>query len=194
MASSTSTRDLFELNQVSASVSADSSLSFIEVHGFFYQENATIGRLVDGLYSQSRARSDDTRLEYFRDTLQQDSRIQKILSYYLELPRFRFPWGTTPGHDYNWDSRSSPTVGRGLIAYMCGSKSQWHCWDGSHMIESDGELVANGTFELPHVLLAHYVKREVNMEAGGILLVHTRLVHSAKVGRSIMLGFIKNTA
>jgi hypothetical protein len=65
--------DLFEPNQVSTLVSVDDTLQFIEAHGFFYQENAEIGRLVDGLYKEGRIRSDDVKLDYFKPTLQQDS-------------------------------------------------------------------------------------------------------------------------
>lgn len=72
MASSSFATVVFEPNQVSSSVSADASLRFLEEHGFFYQENAAIGNLVDELYSQGRARSDDARLKYFLPTLNQD--------------------------------------------------------------------------------------------------------------------------
>lgn len=72
MAPSNLASNLFEPNQVSSLILADNSLQFLQEHGFFYQEDSSIGRLVDELYSQDRARSDDVRLAYFQPTLQQD--------------------------------------------------------------------------------------------------------------------------
>ncbi|KAI9717854.1 MAG: hypothetical protein M1812_004381 [Candelaria pacifica] len=86
----------------------------------------------------------------------------------LESPRFRFPWGTTPGAYYNWDSTSSPTAGSGVVVYMVGSGSKWTCCDSSHRLGSDGELVANGTFRIPEEVLQNYARREVEMEEGGM--------------------------
>jgi hypothetical protein len=72
MASPSSADDLFELDQVSASVSENDSLRFLEEHGFFYQGDMEVGNLVDGLYSTGRARSKDAELAYFKSTLRQD--------------------------------------------------------------------------------------------------------------------------
>ena len=58
MASNRSEADLFELDQVSLSVSADDSLRFLEDHGFFYQGNAEIGKLVDMFYNSNALRCD----------------------------------------------------------------------------------------------------------------------------------------
>ncbi|KAJ9130462.1 hypothetical protein NKR23_g12192 [Pleurostoma richardsiae] len=195
MASSSCPADPFEPNQVSSSISADESLQFLEDHGFFYQANAKIGELVDELLRTGRARSDDARLDYFKPTLRQDSRLKKILEHYpIALPRFRFPWGTTPGAYYNWDKKLDPTVDSGLVAYMLGSGSRWVCLDGSHGLDEDGKLVENGTLQLSDTVLENYAKRELRMEAGGVLLVRTRLAHQATTGRSIMLGLLKAQA
>ena len=60
-----------EPNEVS-SVSADDVLEFLEEHGYFYQKNAVIGELVDQLFSEDRARSDDAKLKHFKPELQKD--------------------------------------------------------------------------------------------------------------------------
>lgn len=52
--------------------SADDKLQLLEDHGFLFQENADIGRLVDGLFAESRIRSSDVKLDYFRPTLERD--------------------------------------------------------------------------------------------------------------------------
>lgn len=72
MASSGATVDVFEPSQVSSLISVDATLQFLEDHGFFYQWNPKIGKLVDELYDEGRARSDDAGLDYFEPTLQQD--------------------------------------------------------------------------------------------------------------------------
>lgn len=72
MASTTLEADLFERSRISPSVAAGQSVQFLEHHGFFYQGDARIGTLVDELYSNDRARSDDARLDYFKPTLNQD--------------------------------------------------------------------------------------------------------------------------
>jgi len=181
--------DLFESTQVSLLISVDETLQFLEDHGFFYQGDREIGKLVDEVYSKDRARSDDAKLEHFKPTIQKDSRLSRILNHYpTELPRFRFPWGTTPSGYYNWVPTSDRTADSGLVAYMLGSESQWACRDGSHRLDSNGELLADGTLRVPDALLQPYPKKEIKMEEGGVLLVNLRLAHQAITGRSIMLG------
>ncbi|KAK3939622.1 hypothetical protein QBC46DRAFT_387428 [Diplogelasinospora grovesii] len=191
MASLSSMVNLFEPNQVSSSVTAEESVQFIKDHGFFYQGDENIGKLVDDMYANGRARSRDARLDHFKPTLQQDSRLRRILDHYpMEIPGLRFPWGTTPGVYYNWERKSGLTVENALAAYMLGSDSQWVCRDGSHRLGSDGELEAIGVFGIQNHLLDGYPEREIRMERGGILLVRTRLAHTATRGRSIVLGVL----
>lgn len=169
MTSPTSRDDFFEPDRISASVSDTESLQFLQEHGFFYQGNHKIGELVDDLYRTGRARSDDARLECFKPILRQDSRLSTILNHYrIELPRFRFPWGTTPGVYYNWDIKSSPMVDSGLVAYMLGPGSRWVCRDGSLGIDEDGHSAKNGTLQIPESSLENYPEREINMEQGGV--------------------------
>jgi len=68
MADSNSAATVLETNTVSLSISADESPKFSEDHGFFYQADAEIGKLVDKLYIEGRARSDDS-LSHFRPRL-----------------------------------------------------------------------------------------------------------------------------
>lgn len=62
---------LFGENQVSSSVSADDSLKFFEEHGFFYQADSEIGRLVTTLDSKGLADGPDG-LKSFNQALLQD--------------------------------------------------------------------------------------------------------------------------
>lgn len=81
MSSTNPINDPFEPNQVSCLVSAESSAQFLKDHGFFYQENATIGKLVDDLFTQDRIRNEDVKLAYFQPALQHDrvSRVTRTL-------------------------------------------------------------------------------------------------------------------
>lgn len=72
MASPGSPEDLLKPNHISSSVSANDTLQFLEDYGFFYQENAKIGKLVDELFKTGRSRSDDARLDHFQPTLRED--------------------------------------------------------------------------------------------------------------------------
>ncbi|KAK4170966.1 hypothetical protein QBC36DRAFT_368925 [Triangularia setosa] len=148
-----------------SSVSADDVQQFWEDHGFFYQENATIGGLVDRLFREDRARSDDTKLEHFRTELRKDPRLKKILDRYPIATRFQFPWGTTKGY-YKWDVRAE--ADNGLVLHMLGSKSHWFCCDGSHKLGSSGELLPNGTLNAPEDIIKAYPRMEVKMEEGGV--------------------------
>lgn len=51
---------------------------------------------------------------------------------------------------------------------MLGSGSQWVCRDGSHNLDSDGELVLNGTFQIADNVLEKYTKRAFSMQEGGV--------------------------
>jgi hypothetical protein len=67
-----SSGSIFETSHIASSITAEDALEFFDVHGLFYQENAEIGKLVDGLYKTNRVRSDETSLEYFQPTLRKD--------------------------------------------------------------------------------------------------------------------------
>lgn len=62
---------LFEEYRVSASVSANESIKFLEDHGCFYQADSEIGRLVTSLDRTGLADGPDG-LKSFRPTLLQD--------------------------------------------------------------------------------------------------------------------------
>lgn len=68
MASSTHGIDLFEADAVSSSISPEESVEFFKIHGFFYQADREIGELVDRLYSEGRARSENS-LNHFKRRL-----------------------------------------------------------------------------------------------------------------------------
>jgi hypothetical protein len=68
----TSPGSAFEITHVASLITAEDVLEFFKLHGLFYQENAEIGKLVDGLYKTNRVRSEETSLEYFKPTLRED--------------------------------------------------------------------------------------------------------------------------
>jgi hypothetical protein len=51
--------------------SPESALQFLEDHGFYYEEDAEIGIQVNSLINEGRARSEDARLDKFRQRLKE---------------------------------------------------------------------------------------------------------------------------
>jgi len=71
MASSDHGSSLFERDKVASSVSADEALPFLADHGFFYQSDGEIGKLVLQLYAR-KASNQLEGLSLFRQRLQSD--------------------------------------------------------------------------------------------------------------------------
>ena len=95
-------------------------------------------------------------------------RLKKILEEYPnDLPRFRFPWGTTPDSYYNWVTRDRPQV-NGYVVYVLAPGSRWLCLDGSFRIEDDGALVSNGTYHYEEEMVKNFPKQIVYMNDGGV--------------------------
>lgn len=180
-----SAHDPFELSQVSSSVCADDTLQFLEAHGFFYLEDAEIGRRVDELYNKKLIRTEVASLDYFMPTLENNpvgearnaflyrylplQRLKPILeSYSIRQPKIRFPWGTVSEVYYNWIPKSDPKAKKKLIVYMLGPGSQYVCLDGSLVIDSDGEPDGQGFYRYPPTVSENYVRKEIIMKQGGV--------------------------
>lgn len=176
-----SAHDPFEL---SSSVPADDTLQFLEAHGFFYLQDAEIGKRVDELYTTKQIRTEVASLDYFMPTLEKNpvgeiqnaflyrclppQRLNPILeSYSIRQPNIRFPWGTA-GVYYNWIPKSDPKARKKLTVYMLGPGSQYACLDGSLVIDSDGEPDDKGFYRYPPTVSEKYVRREIIMEQGGV--------------------------
>jgi hypothetical protein len=179
--------DLFEASAVSSSIPPDESLAFLDEHGFFYQADPEIGNLVDRLYSEGRARSENS-LNQFRPRLLEIPRISKILEPYLQLPPFfAYPWGTTPNGFFASTMDENTT---GLIAYLAGAGHRWICCDGSQELHSTGVRASIGMYQIPNPILVQFPKIRVEMEQGGVLLMHPRFVFAATRGRSMAFGLM----
>ena len=56
----------------------------------------------------------------------------------------------------------------GVVLHLLGPGSHWWCYDGSHKCDSHGELLPNGTLDVPEDIVRDYLKREIKMEEGGV--------------------------
>lgn len=183
-----SSGSIFETSHIASSITAEDALEFFDVHGLFYQENAEIGKLVDGLYKTNRVRSDETSLEYFKPTLCKDPRLRSILDAYPIASKFRHAWGIVPSTYYSWDN-PSPKVDDAIIIYMLGPRSQGKCCARSHKRTIKVDLPSDdGTYHLKDECLESYTKVDFCMVDGGVLLVHPVLAHRTEIGRSIIFG------
>ncbi|KAJ6436646.1 ATP-dependent DNA helicase PIF1 [Purpureocillium lavendulum] len=88
---------LFEESQVAPSVSAEEAPEFFEKHGFFYQTDSEIGRLVTRLDNDGVAGGPGS-LTSFKEALLTNPRVRKILESYDEHPALWFSLGCDPGH------------------------------------------------------------------------------------------------
>lgn len=181
---SSSSRDLSEVLEVPFPISADEAPRIVESHGFFYQANSKIGALVDDLYGKDSQRS--ATVADFKPMLQEDPRLSKIFDPYSEERLRAIPWGTTPEGYYAWN----PGVDSGLVFYMVAPGSRFVICVGSHKLKLDPKrqvLMDIGLFKIPNTPLETYQKLTVDMEEGGVLIVHPGLSHRT-AGFSIAFG------
>ncbi|KEY73689.1 hypothetical protein S7711_11423 [Stachybotrys chartarum IBT 7711] len=152
---------VFEAHQVSPSVSADDSPTFVKEHGIFYQENDAIGSLVD------QVKPGVDSLERFKPTLHADARAIRILEPFLVNPPEKyFALGSDPGHFFV--STTAENQDDRLLVYMWPAGTRLEFFDKSHK-EAKGVRAANGLFEAPYPFLKRRYgpEIEINMERGG---------------------------
>lgn len=185
MASSTPTADhLFEDNQVSSSVSADDAATFFQEHGFFYQADTEIGKVVAELDSQGLAWNPEA-LKYFMPILLRDAvsvtsralcivvyttqRVRQILKPFGNRPSVCYSFGSNyPGHYFA--STIEANQDHRILLYMWSTGSQLEFAVGSHRPPQIGVKAANGMYEVPYKFLKKKNLNEikVRMEGGGV--------------------------
>ncbi|KAK4149898.1 hypothetical protein C8A00DRAFT_18482 [Chaetomidium leptoderma] len=193
MASSTPTADpLFEQNQVSSSVSAEDAAAFFQEHGFFYQADTEIGKVVAELDSQGLAWNPEG-LKYFMPILLRDSRLRQILEPFgNRYPSVNYSFGSNyPGHYFA--STIEPNQDHRILLYMWSAGSQLEFAVGSHRPPNKGVKAANGMYEVPYKFLKNKNLNEikVRMEGGGVAIVHPLLAFGATEGFSMAYGLEK---
>ncbi|KAK4066086.1 hypothetical protein Purlil1_13966 [Purpureocillium lilacinum] len=182
---------LFEESQVSPSVSAEEAPEFFERHGFFYQTDSKIGRLVTTLDNDGAA-DGPGGLAFFKEALLASPRVRKILESYDEHPSLWYSLGCDPGHYFA--STIDPHQDHRLVIYVWSPGTRLEFCDGSHIGQLKGVRASNGMAEVP---LSFLKKRrvsilQVKMEEGGIALVHPRLAFQSTAGFSMAYAVQKS--
>ncbi|KAF4505961.1 hypothetical protein G6O67_006093 [Ophiocordyceps sinensis] len=153
----------FEGSQIAASVTSDQAMEFFEI------------------------------LSPFRTSLSNDPRLSAILQPFIERdPVLAFTLGPDDGSFYSLSKDEAEVDQRHLIVvYMWRPKAKLEFSHGSHIGPTKGVTASNGLVHRPYKHLSETKGLrdvEIDLEHGGILVVHRRLAF--QVRSSIAVGFV----
>ncbi|RBA18548.1 hypothetical protein FPRO05_10841 [Fusarium proliferatum] len=178
---------LFKSTCISSDITPENALAFYREHGIYYQENATIGSLAKSLGGQALTR--DGMSEFFK-LVEKDERAHRIVQPFLAGSlRFWFTLGADPGKFYA--STIDTDQDDKIVIYMWHPATSLEFSHKSHIGANKGAGSSNGLVHIPYSFLKHVKKLEehlVEMETGGLLIVHPRLAFM--VSRGLATGYV----
>ncbi|OAQ58103.1 hypothetical protein VFPPC_14907 [Pochonia chlamydosporia 170] len=163
-------------HKVSEVVAATDSVGFFKEQGLFYQEDATVGAIVNALDAQGLSGTNEG-FKFFTGYLFGDARIRPILEPYLKHPNPQSSsiFSADPGHTFAF-STAPEEAGRVVIqVWSTGSRMEFY--EKSHAKKLKGFLSANGLLEITRASLKMNGcdSISVRMDKGGIAILHPKL-------------------
>lgn len=178
---------IFQDSEIPSSVTPDDALLFFETHGIFYQELAEAGNLARTLRGQKITTD---HMKHLRPILMGDPRLKSVLApFAINDPTLSFTLGSDEGNFYSLAIADDDRQAIAVFMWRPGAKLEFSY--GSHIGAAIGVVASNRLFHRPykHLSMTRSLKDvNINLNDGGILIVHPRLAFQVK--SSVGIGFV----
>ncbi|KAH7115682.1 hypothetical protein EDB81DRAFT_668895 [Dactylonectria macrodidyma] len=180
----------FEKTQISSAVTVSDAPAFFERHGIFYFADAAIARRAAELGIP--ALSEPSSLREFE---MKDPRLEKILESYV--PQFTYPFGGRTGPHFATALQSASDQANQATVYIFTNRTILEFFPESHIGYLAGSKASNGLYQVPYPFMKDIRKlneRVIEMDGGGVLMVHPRVVFGSSDGSFSMAYGCKRDA
>lgn len=184
---------LFERTQISSAVTVDDAAAFFREHGIFYCADANIAKEAEK--SGIQTLRDPKYLKEFR---LRDPRLTRILETYE--PSYTYVLGPHRGAFYSCSVKPNEDHANQATVFMWTKPTQLEFFPESHTGPLRGVSASNGLYQIPYswCRTKPWIKDEaekerlkeilVEMDGGGVLIVHPRMTFAVQEGFAIAYG------
>ncbi|KAG6992979.1 hypothetical protein FocnCong_v017584 [Fusarium oxysporum f. sp. conglutinans] len=134
---------LFEITQVSSTVTVDDAVTFFKEHGIFYYADANIAKQVERFGIQPLRDP-----KFLREFTLEDPRLARILESYEAIDTYVL--GPHPGAFYCYSVKPNQGHANQAIVYVWTKRTRLEFFPTSHTGPLQGVSAANGLYQVPY--------------------------------------------
>ncbi|EXL39783.1 hypothetical protein FOCG_17634 [Fusarium oxysporum f. sp. radicis-lycopersici 26381] len=190
---------LFEITQISSTVTVDDAVTFFKEHGIFYYADANIAKQVERFGIQPLRDPN-----FLRELTLEDPRLARILESYE--PTYTYVLGPHRGAFYCYSVKPNQDHANQAIVYIWTKRTWLEFFPTSHTGPLRGVSASNGLYQVPYSWyrtkpwIQDEAEKErlkeipIEMDEGGVLIVHPRMTFAVQEGFAVAYGCRKRDA